>query len=135
VRVRQRTHLLGRLVRESEEIWGWAALAGVRHEARFTGLALAVGAVGLSAGIVVGGLLGFDGLRAGEPSLLALAALVVLAGAGLDVALDFVVARRPGHVVCELRTLSRGAVRLEGVSPLAVERFLAAVERALPRAS
>jgi hypothetical protein len=134
VRVRRSTRLLGRVVRESDDVWSWAALVAIRQETRHAGLALALGAAGLAAGIVAGGLLGFDGLRAGEPSLLALAALVVLAGAGLDLALDFFFARRSARVACELRTLAGGAVRLEGVSPLAVDRFFDAVERALGRA-
>jgi hypothetical protein len=133
VRVRRSTQLFGRVVRESDEVWAWAALAGVRQETRHAGLALALGAAGLAAGIVVGGLLGFDGLRAGEPSLLAIAALVVLAGTGLDLVLDLFFARRSGRVACELRTLVRGAVRLEGVEALAVDRFFGAVERRLAR--
>jgi len=134
VRVQSSTRLFGRVVREHAETWAWSALSGIRQETRFAGIALAVGAVGLAAGIVVGGLVGFDGLRAGEPSLLAIGALVVLAGAGLDLVFDLVAARSRGRVTCELRTQQRGAVRLEGVEPQAAARFFDSVERALPRA-
>jgi hypothetical protein len=133
VRVQRTTRLFGRVVRDHAETWVWSALAGIRQETRFAGIALAVGAVGLAAGIVVGGLFGFDGLRAGEPSLLAIGALILLAGAGLDLALDLVAARGRGRVSCELRTEQRGAVRLEGIDPQAAARFFDSVERALSR--
>ena len=133
VRVRRSTRLFGRVVRESAETWRWAALGGAAREVRYPRLGLVVGAVGLSAGVLVGGLLGFDGLRAGEPSLLALGALLVLAGAGLDLALDVLLAGRRGRVAFMLRTLPTGALRVEGVDPEDAERFLAALESALPR--
>lgn len=133
VKVRTTSRLFGRVVRESSDTYVFAAIAGAGRETRFSALGLVVGAVALASGVLVGGLLGFDGIRAGEPSLLALAAVVVLAGAGLDLALDVLLAARKGRVACALRVLPRRELRIEGVVAADADHFLASLEQALVR--
>ncbi len=131
VKVRRTVRLFGRVVREASDTYLLAAIAGAGRETRFSAVGLVVGAVALAAGVLVGGLLGFDGLRAGEPSVLALAALVLLAGAGLDFGLDTLLAGRAGRVACVLRVLPRRELRIDGVVPADADRFLAALEAKL----
>lgn len=134
VKVRRTVQLFGRVVRESNDTYVLAAIAGAGREVRFPALGLVVGAVALACGVLAGGLLGFDGLRAGEPSLLALAAVVVLAGAGLDLAFEVLFVRRKGRVACALRVLPRRELRLDGVALADADRFLEALESKLTSA-
>ena len=133
VKVRRTVRLFGRVVRDSTDTYVLAAIAGAGRETRFPTLGLVVGAVALAAGVLAGGLLGFDGIRAGEPSLLALAAMLVLAGAGLDLGLDVLLAGRRGRVACALCVLPRRELRIDGVNAVDAERFLAALEAKLTR--
>jgi hypothetical protein len=133
VKVHGTVHLFGRVVRESTDTYVLAAIAGAGRETRFPALALVVGAVALACGVLAGGLLGFDGLRAGEPSLLALGAGVVLLGAGLDLTLEVLFARRAGRVACALRVLPRRELRLDGVARADADHFLDALEAKLTR--
>jgi len=127
VKVRRTLRVFGRVVRESSDTYVLAAIAGAGRETRFPMLGLVVGAVALAGGVLAGGLLGFDGIRAGEPSLLALAAAVVLVGAGLDLALEVLLAGHKGRVACVLRVLPRRELRVDGVTPADADRFLDAL--------
>jgi len=119
--------LLGRTVRERQETWRLDALDGASRQVRYPALHLLVGAVALSFGILFGGLVLFDGVRSGELTLVLLAAAVLLAGAGLDLALDVLVPGRRGRVVVDLVARSRRPLRLTHVPLEQADAFLRAL--------
>lgn len=127
--VRTQVTLLGRTVRESEETWRLDALEEAGREVRYPALHLLLGAVTLSAGVLFGGLMLFDGARSGELVLLMLASVIVLAGAGLDLALDVLVPGRRGRVVVDLRARARRPLRLTRVSVDEADTFLRALRK------
>lgn len=129
--VRTRVSLLGRTVRERDETWTLDALEGAGRQVRYPALHLLVGAVALSTGVLFGGLVLFDGARSGELVLLSLAALLVLAGAGLDLALDVLVPARRGTVVVDLAARARRPLRLTRVSLEEADSFLRALRNRL----
>jgi hypothetical protein len=131
VRVRARAVLLGRTVRERDETFTSAALGSLARRVRYPTLPLLVGALALSLGVLTGGLLVFDGVRSGETFLLLAAALAVLGGAGLDLALDVLVPGREGRVAVDLVALPDRRVRVDRVDAREAERFLDAVRARL----
>lgn len=133
MRVRARTTLLGRTIRESDETWMFAAVAGAARSRRWSALPLLVGVGGLAAGVLVGVAVLVDGVRAADPSLLLVGAAVVLAGVLLDFVLDVLLPARASRVVVDLALLSGRAVRLRAVPLDDADRFLAALAERLPR--
>lgn len=131
IEVRTRVSLLGRTVREREETWALEALEGAGRQVRYPALHLLVGAVALSIGVLFGGLVLFDGARSGELVLLSLAALLVLVGAGLDLALDVLVPGRRGGVAVELVARARRPLRLTRVPLEEADAFLRALRKRL----
>ncbi len=129
--VRTRVSLLGRTVRERDETWTLDALEGAGRQVRYPALHLLVGAVALSTGVLFGGLVLFDGARSGELVLLSMAALLVLAGAGLDLALDVLVPARRGTVAVELVARTRRPLRLTRVPLQEADAFLRALRNRL----
>lgn len=129
--VRTRLSLLGRTVRERDETWTLDALEGAGRQVRYPAVHLLVGAVALSIGVLLGGLVLFDGARSGELVLLSLAALLVLVGAGLDLALDVLVPARKGTVVVDLVARSRRPLRLTRVPLEEADAFLRALRNRL----
>ena len=127
--VRSRLWLLGRKVREREERFTMAALAGVAREVRYPMLHLIVGLLALSAGILLGGLLAFDAIVTGETVLLLLAALLVFVGGGLDLAFDVLVPARRGRVSVDLSLLPGRRLRVTRVPAESADAFLLALER------
>jgi hypothetical protein len=87
IRVKARTELLGRTLREREIRIDKAALARAAREVRFPSLGIYLGLFALAIGswIGVGALV--DGVRAASPSLLGTGLLVVAAGIGLELLL------------------------------------------------
>ncbi len=85
VRIRARTEMLGRTLRERETVISRAALARATREVRYPRMAFYAGLLALALGSYVGVATLVDGVRAASPSLL-LTGLVVIA---LGIALDF----------------------------------------------
>ncbi len=133
--VRTEISLLGRTVRERRETWRLDALERAGREVRYPALHLLVGALGLSIGVLFGGLVLFDGARSGELVLLVLAAALVAGGAGLDLALDVLVPARKGAVVVDLRARAQRPLRLTRVSIDEADAFLRAVEKSVSGAT
>jgi hypothetical protein len=133
LKIRHRTHLLGRVVREGEDTYTIAAVAGAGRDVRYPSLHLLVGAVALSAGILAGGLVAFDGIRGGDTLLVVVAAAIILAGAGLDLALEVLIPGRTGRVALDLRMLPKRTVRLSRIPHEDADRFLAALTRTIAR--
>ena len=127
LRMRRRDMLLGRMVRERDETFTLAALASVARQVRYPMLHLLTGLVALSLGVLIGGMLLFDAARTGETVLLVYAAVAVLLGAGLDLALDVLVPARRGLVRVDLEVLPRRAIQLTGVPLEEADRFLLAL--------
>lgn len=127
--VRSRLSLLGRIVREREERFTMAALAGVAREVRYPMVHLVVGLISLSAGILLGGLLAFDAIVTGETILLLLAAVLVFVGGALDLALDMFLPARAGRVSVDLSLLPGRRFRLERVPVETVDAFLATLKQ------
>ncbi|HSY24418.1 MAG TPA: hypothetical protein VK841_19960 [Polyangiaceae bacterium] len=86
IRVRWRTELLGRTLREDDVLVPRAALVRASRDVRYPALALYVGLFALALGSYVGISALFDGIYASSPSLLATGIAVV----GIGVAADFV---------------------------------------------
>jgi hypothetical protein len=131
VRVHRRTRLLGRTVRDGQETYTLAAVAGAGRLVRYPAVHLLVGLLALSVGILLGGLWLFEGIRSGETVLLLMAAGVILIGAGLDLTLAVLVPGNRGRVALDLRVLSGGGVRLLRVPLAEADRFLEALARRL----
>lgn len=125
--VRTKVSLFGRTVREREQTIRLEALESAAREVRYPAIHLLVGALALSAGVLVGGLVLFDGARSGELVLVSLAALLVLGGAGLDLALDVLVSARRGRVVLDVRARGQRPLRVAGVSIEEADAFLRAL--------
>lgn len=133
LRVHHRTRLLGRVVREGDETFTLSALASAGRRVRYPSLHLVVGLLALSAGVVVGGLLAVDGVRSGETLLLLFAAVAVLVGGGLDLALHVLVPGREGRVAVDLQMLPKRSVRLWGVPAADADAFLSRLGRRVER--
>jgi hypothetical protein len=84
VRVRARTVLLGRTLREREHVIARGGLARATREVRFPRLAFYVGLLALAIGSYFGVATLLDGLRAASPSLLLTGLLIVAAGVLLE---------------------------------------------------
>jgi hypothetical protein len=127
IEVRVAREILGRTAEESEAIWRLEAVDAVRRRTRYAGLLHYVGALGLAAGVLVGGLLLFDAARTGELWLLMIAAGVIALGAGLDLGLELWAARRPGEVALELEGADGRVLVLERVDAEQAAAFLDAL--------
>jgi hypothetical protein len=84
-------------------------------------------------GVLLGGALGFDALRAGEPALLRWAALGVLAGSALDLAFNVLMPAGQGRVGLELELGPNHRTQLTGVPLAEADRFLEALWLRLER--
>lgn len=125
--VHTKISLLGRTVRERDETWRLDAIEGAGRQVRYPSIHLLVGAIALSAGVLLGGLVLFDGARSGELLLLLIAAGLVIGGAGLDLALDVLVPARGGNVVVDVTARSRRPLRLTRVPLEDADAFLRAL--------
>jgi len=133
LRVRRRTTLLGKTLRETDETWTFNAVAGAARSRRWAALPLLAGLGALAAGVLVGVLVLVDGVRAADPSLLLVGAAVVLSGVLLDLVLDVLAPARASRVAVDVRLLSGRSVRLCAVPLADADRFLSALADRLPR--
>jgi len=133
VEVHTQLSLFGRVLQEGRDTWRVDALEGAGRRVRYPSLHLLAGATALSAGVLFGSLVLFDGVRSGELILILLAAVLVLAGAGLDLALDVFVPARKGHVVMDLATRGKGPLRVTSVPLDEADAFLRALRNATSR--
>lgn len=132
MKIRTRRRLLGQTMREREETFAYAALASAARIIRYPALHLLVGALSFSVGIIVGGIWLFEGAFSGETILLVLASVLILAGGGLDLALNVLLPARRGHVSLDLRMLPGRAVRIVRVPLEDADRFLRELEGRMP---
>jgi len=128
--LRHSTTLLGREVRRSEELHPLDRLEDARRRVRYPALPMLLGVVCFAVGLLAGGWMMADGLRAGYGPLIGLAAAVLLLGAGLDLALDVLAAGRRGQVILEVR-VGRQRLSLSGVPLQDADALLAELARRL----
>lgn len=86
VRIRARTEMLGRVLREVEHVVPLDGLAVATREVRFPRLALYAGLLALALGSYVGSSLLGDGFKAASPSLLGQGLLVAAIGVAIELA-------------------------------------------------
>lgn len=121
--IRRRVTLFTRLIKQAEEVVRLSLLEGGTRYVRYPAFHLLIGALSLSFAVLMGGMFLFDGVFAGDSALL-LAALVVLLGAGLDLALDTVIPSRAAEVTVEMRIVKGKRLQVSGVPFDDAERFL-----------
>ena len=123
----ERRFLLGRMVKETRARIALSSLVTAERELRHRSLHLLVGTFALGLGILLGGTWIVDGARSGELSLLMAGAVLLLGGAGLDLAIDVLVPVTRGKVALSLATTRGGDVRVGGLSIEEADGFLDAL--------
>jgi len=113
VRVKTRTEMLGRTLREREHVILKAGLVRVVREVRFPRAAFYAGLLALALGSYIGVRAFVDGVRAASPSLLVVGLLIVALGVGADFVLGTLVPGSRGR--CRVTFVPRtGAVLCVG---------------------
>ncbi len=131
IELRSQIRLLGRVVREQEELIPLSGLARITRDVRYPVIHLLVGLTMLSLGILVGGVMAVDAARSGATWFLVLGALLILGGAGLDLAIDVLIPARRRRVAIELAPAGGAPRRIEGIGAESAERFIEAVRAKL----
>jgi hypothetical protein len=129
VRIRARTELLGRTLRDREIVIGAEGLARAVREVRFPRLGLYVGLLALAVGTYVGIGAVADGVRAASPSLLLWGLVFVAAGIALDFALSSVRFGAKGKCRVILAPRKGRALCIGDVDPQRADAALAALAR------
>lgn len=122
--VTRRVVWLGRVVRESKEQYDASRVVGAKRAARYAWWPSLVGATALAAGIIAGGLWGFDGIRTGTPSLLILGAIVVFVGAAFDFVMAFLMEGMRGRVSLEVVLTSDKSAAISGIEISDADNFI-----------
>ncbi|MDH5670662.1 MAG: hypothetical protein OEZ06_00840 [Myxococcales bacterium] len=131
LQVSRRTTLLGRLIREIEQVHPLSALRRARRAARYPVAHLVVGVSFLALGTLAGGVLFVDGLRASDTQLIVVAAGLIGGGALLDLALDLLISGRGRRVALDLDFGSDSRVRVVDVPIDEADELLRALQAAL----
>ncbi len=129
VRVKSRTELLGRTLRDRDVLVPRAALLRATRDVRYPSLAMYAGLVALAIGSYLGVAAFVDGVRAASPSLLATGLAIVALGLGLDFVLSSLAPGAQGR--CRLLFVSRDGARLcvGGVEAKRADALLARLAR------
>lgn len=131
---RRKVELLGRTIRESEEVVPFAGLAAVERESRYPYLYLLVGVGGLSLGAIWGVLRVFDGIRGSYAPLALLGLAAIALGVVFDLGLSALWPAKKGRVSLTLLRAPKRWIRLVDVDGEAAQRFVAALKGRLQRA-
>lgn len=132
VRVKTRTEILGRTLREREHVIPRSGLVRVVREVRFPRLAFYAGLLALLVGTFVGVRAFVDGVRAASPSLLIAGLVIVALGVGADLVLGSILPGRRGQ--CRLTFVPRSGPVLS-VGDVDFARADAALARSLAGAA
>jgi hypothetical protein len=129
VRVKSRTELLGRTLRDRDVLVPRAALQRATRDVRYPSLAMYAGLLALAVGSYLGVAAFVDGVRAASPSLLATGLAIVALGLGLDFVLSSLAPGVRGR--CRVLFVSRDGVRLcvGGVEAKRADALLARLAR------
>ncbi|MDB4942104.1 MAG: hypothetical protein JWP97_1638 [Labilithrix sp.] len=98
IRMKTRTEMLGRVLREREHVIVKSSLARVVREVRYPRAAFYAGLLALAIGSYLGVRTLGDGVRSASPSLLLAGLLVVIAGVAIDFVLGSVLPSAKGRV-------------------------------------
>lgn len=110
VRVRWRTEMLGRTLRDRSVVVPRTGLARATRDVRYPSLALYAGLLALAVGSWIGVAAFVDGVRAASPSLLAWGLAIVALGLAIDFALSSLAPGAQGR--CRLLVVPRDGSRL-----------------------
>ncbi len=127
IRIRARTTVLGRTVREREIVFGSGGLVRATREVRYPLAGFYAGLMALALGSLVGVSLFVDGVRAASPSLLVWGLLVVALGIAADFALSSLVPGGLGECRIAFAPRSGGTVCVGGVDIARADEILARV--------
>jgi hypothetical protein len=127
IRIRARTTVLGRTVREREIVFGTGGIVRATREVRYPRAAFYAGLVALAVGSVVGVSLFVDGVRAASPSLLVWGLLVVGLGVAADFAMSSLVPGAVGECRIAFAPASGRTVCVGGVDIARADEVLARV--------
>ena len=111
-------------MRTSDVVHGLSHVAAVRRVARYASLHLLVGITLFAAGILVGGWLLGDGVRAHDKTLVLAGAGLVLSGALLDLVLSVLVPATARRVRIELDFGADGRLDVAGVPADDADRLM-----------
>ncbi len=130
---RRRVELLGKTIREGEEVVPFAGLASVERESRYPYLYLLVGVGGLALGAIWGVLRIFDGIRGAYAPLALIGLAAIALGVGFDLGLATFWPARRGRVSLTFLRAPKRWTRLVDVDAEAARRFVAAMHERLGR--
>ena len=125
LRARRQATFWGKLIRESEEAYPLASIAGVRRHLRYPALRLALAALAFGSATFTGSVLFLEALRGGTAELASIAAGVIALGAGLDLVLRAWLPGARGRVAVEIDLLPRKGIRLRDVDAKTAGAFVA----------
>ncbi len=133
IRIRWRTVILGRTIREHDVVLARQGLARAVREVRYARAAFYAGLLSLALGSVVGVHTFVDGVRAASPSLLFYGLGVVAAGVALDFLLASLWRSAPGRCRVVFVTRDGRSLAVAGVDTGAADRALAQLSQATVR--
>lgn len=129
VRIRSRTEMLGKVVREADVLLPPGSLVRATREIRFPRLPLYAGLFALALGSYLGVSLFVDGARAASPSLIGQGLLVVMLGIGLELVATTLVPGSRGRCRIVLVPRRGSAVCVGELDIDAADRTLARLRR------
>ncbi len=129
VRVRSRTLLLGRTLKERDELLPRQGLTRAIREVKFPSAGLYAGLLALAIGSYVGLSAFVDGIRSASPSLLLTGLVIVIAGIGLDFLLSSLLPGARGRCRVVLTPRTGAVVCLGKVDPGRADALLAHLSR------
>jgi hypothetical protein len=129
ITLKSRTELLGKTVRERELVIPKGSLLKAAREVRYPRLGLYAGLFALAIGSYLGASLFVDGVRAGSPEYIGIAALLVAAGVGLDFLLENAGSGMRGKCRVVLVPRKGPAVAIGEVDPAAADAALSILKR------
>jgi hypothetical protein len=124
VRVRWRTELLGRTLREHDVLLPRAEIARAVRDVRYPALGLYAGLLALTVGSFVGVSTMVDGVRAGSPSIWEVGAGLIALGIAIDFVLSSLNPGRAGRCRVLLVPRRGGALCVGGVDLASADAFL-----------
>jgi hypothetical protein len=127
LRLRGKLTLLGRTIREREEIISTAAVQTLTRDRSYPWVHTLAGILSFTLGVLAGGFFVIDGVRSGETILLLAGAVVVLLGVAFDLALDVLVPGRRGRVAIELAIHPKRRIRIDRIGADEADEFVRAV--------
>jgi hypothetical protein len=129
ITLKSHTELLGRTLREREQVIPIEALLHASREVRYPRLGLYAGLLALAVGSYFGISLLIDGVRSGSPELIGIAALLLAAGVGLDFFLENAGSGMRGKCRVVLVPRKGRALAVGDVDPAAADAALARLKR------